>query len=148
MNSILVPLDESNERSLRASYFALELAKRTASKVMLLSIEDGSSGGAVQRKTLGHSGEFGGEIDRLVSDSLTAGIPIETHVTGGDYLERVVDFAQRHNVSRVVVALPKRGSAAFAVLERRIIALRERLSCVLVTVRAREDRDQTWRETG
>jgi hypothetical protein len=148
MNSILVPLDESDERSLRASYFALELAKRTASKVLLLSIENGPRVGAVRTGIPGQHGEMGGEIERLVNDSLMAGIPIEAHVTGGDYLERVIDFAQRHNVSRVVVALPKRGSAAFAELETRIIALRERLSCVLVTVRSREDRDHIWRETG
>jgi hypothetical protein len=148
MNSILVPLDDNDERSLRASYFALEFAKRTASKVLLLSIENGPNGDAVRRKTLSEHGEIGEEIDRLVNESLMAGIPIETYVTGGDYLERVIDFAQRHNVSRVVVALPRRGSAAFAALEKRIIALRERLSCVLVTVRSREDREQTWLETG
>jgi hypothetical protein len=148
MNSILVPLDDSHERSLRASYFAVEFAKRTASKVLLLTIENGPGAGAPRSSAVGGRGERGEEIDRLVNDSLMAGVPIETYVTGGDYLERVIDFAQRHNVSRVVVALPKRGSAAFAEFEQRIIALRERLSCVLVTVRSREDQDRTWLETG
>ena len=141
MTNILVPLDHHRDLQLRAAYFALEFAKRTGAKVLFLNIRpertaaESISGASTLNDTPGE------DLDHLVNDSLMAGLQIETYVTNGDFVQRVAEFARHHNVSRVILALPEDDGPGGAEAASRLHALKDKLSCALVTVRPRHDTD-------
>ena len=140
MTKILVPLDGRGDPWVRAAYFALEFAKRTAAKVLFLDIAPELGAPPTRRQPIDEAhGTLGHELDRLIAGSLALGIPVETYVTNGDFVERVAEFARHHNVSRIVLAMPEGEGPASARAEDRLRALQEQLSCVLVTVRPRQD---------
>lgn len=140
MTNILVPLDGSGEPWVRAAYFALEFAKRAAAKVLFLRIAPTPDvRPARQHRLEGSQGDLGEDLDRLIANSLALGIQVETYLTTGDFVERVAEFARHHNVSRIVLALPEGEGPDSARAEARVTALQEQLSCVLVTVRSRQE---------
>jgi Universal stress protein family len=140
VTKILVPLDGSSDPWVRAAYFALEFAKRTAAKVLFLSFAPGPGARPARRQPLddAHVG-LGEELDHLIAGSLALGIQVETYVTNGDFVEGVAEFARHHKVSRIVLALPEGDDPASTRAEGRLNALQEQLNCVLVTVRSRQD---------
>lgn len=139
MTNILVPLDTRNSLQLRAAYFALEFAKRTGAKVLFLTIQLGGTPGGSDGLDRARDGEFEQDLDRLINDSLIAGLQIESYVTTGDYIERVIEFAEHHNVSRVILALPEADEPGRAEAASRLDALQRNLTCGLVTVRPRHE---------
>jgi len=139
VTNILVPLDSHRGLQLRAAYFALEFAKRTGAKVLFLNIERERAGRRSNARSTTHSDKLSEDLDHLINDSLMAGLQIETYVTSGDYVERVIEFAEHHNVSRVILALPEDDGPGGAEATSRLTALQEHLNCALVTVRQRHD---------
>jgi nucleotide-binding universal stress UspA family protein len=139
VTNILVPLDHHRDLQLRAAYFALEFAKRTGAKVLFLNIRRERSDSQPNTLSAAHSGPLGEDLDHLINDSLMAGLQIESYVTNGDYVQRVTEFAEHHNVSRVILALPEDDGPRGAEAASRLNALKDRLSCALVTVRPRHD---------
>ena len=139
MTNILVPLDTRRSLQLRAAYFALEFAKRTGAKVLFLNIRRGGTSGRSDDHDGPRRGDFENDLERLINNSLIAGIQIESYVTNGDYVERVIEFARCHNVSRVIVALPEANEPGGAEAASRLDVLQQKLSCGLVTVRPRHE---------
>lgn len=139
MTNILVPLDTRRSLQLRAAYFALEFAKRTGAKVLFLNIQRGGASEEPDDRDGAREGEFEKDLDRLINNSLIAGLQIESYVTNGDFTERVIEFAEHHNVSRVILALPEAGEPGRAEAASRLDALQRKLSCGLVTVRPRHE---------
>jgi nucleotide-binding universal stress UspA family protein len=139
VNKILVPLDSHHSLQLRAAYFALEFAKRTGAKVLFLDIQRSSDDEGPDSPSPARDEELGEDLHRLINSSLMEGLQIETYVTNGDYVERVIEFADHHNVSRVILALPEAGETGAPKAASTVEALQERLSCGLVTVRPRYD---------
>jgi nucleotide-binding universal stress UspA family protein len=141
MTNILVPLDHHRDLQLRAAYFALEFAKRTGAKVLFLNIRPERTAGESKSSSAALNDTPGADLDHLVNDSLMAGLQIETYVTNGDFVQRVAEFARHHNVSRVILALPDDEGPGGAEAASRLHALKDSLSCALVTVRPRHDAD-------
>jgi hypothetical protein len=139
MTNVLVPLDSRRGRQLTAAYFALEFAKRTGAKVLFLRILPGALEDPSQVDPAGAGEEIEDDLGRLINDSLMSGLRIETHVTHGDFVERVAEFAQHHNVSRVVLAVQDDSGPGWREEMSRMDNLRERLGCALVTVRQRQE---------
>ncbi len=139
MTNILVPLDTRRSLHLRAAYFALEFAKRTGAKVLFLNILRGQTPDLTETFAAAREGALEEELDRLINNSLIEGLQIETYVTKGDYVERVIEFAEHHNVSRVIRALPEADEPGGAEAASRLDVLQRKLSCGLVTVRPRHD---------
>jgi len=145
VTNILVPLDSHRGLQLRAAYFALEFAKRTGAKVLFLNIEREGSRGQSNSHSATRGDKLSEDLDHLIHDSLMAGLQIETYVTTGDYVERVAEFAEHHNVSRVILALPEVNGPGGAEAASRLSALQDHLNCALVTVRPRHDAPGTAR---
>jgi len=141
MTNILVPLDHHRDLQLRAAYFALEFAKRTGAKVLFLNIRPERTAGESKSSSAALNDTPGADLDHLVNESLMAGLQIETYVTNGDFVQRVAEFARHHNVSRVILALPDDKGPGGAEAASRLHALKDSLSCALVTVRPRHDAD-------
>ena len=139
MTNILVPVDTHRRLHLRAAYFALEFAKRTGAKVLFLNILHGRTPEPSDSHATARVDELDRDLDRLINNSLIAGLQIETYVTNGDYVQRVIEFAEHHNVSRVILALPEADEPGGAEAASRLDALQQNLSCGLVTVRPRHD---------
>lgn len=146
MNTILVPSDSNSELSLHAVYFALEFAKRTGARVLFLTVDRNRTARSPEREPPTLTDGVSPELERAISSGRVGGLEVESHVTDGDYVGQVAAFARDHNVSRVVMALPEPDDAAFSRVEEQVIALRNQLGCVLVTVRPRKDRHGTVAE--
>jgi hypothetical protein len=140
VNTLLVPSDGNDELSLHAVYFALEFAKRTGARVLFLTVDRDQGMRSAVRQPLATASGVRPELERVICSGRVGGLEVETHVTDGDYVGQVAAFARDHHVSRVVMALPEPDDAAFARVEEQVTALRNRLGCVLVTVRPRKDR--------
>jgi len=139
VTSILVPVDTDSSLHMRAAYFALEFAKRTGAKVLFLNIRHGRTPELPEADAAARDDELERGLDRLINNSLIAGLQIETYVTNGNFVERVIEFAENHNVSRVILALPETDGPGGSEAATRLDVLQQKLSCGLVTVRPRHD---------
>jgi hypothetical protein len=139
VTNILVPLDYPRDLQLRAAYFALEFAKRTGAKVLFLNFQAERSADQALSRSAALDDKLGEDLDDLINHSLMAGLQIETYVTNGDFVQRVAEFARHHNVSRVILALPESDGPGGSEAASRLHALKDSLTCALVTVRPRHD---------
>jgi hypothetical protein len=138
MNRILVPIKDSSLLSLSASYFAIEFAKRKPAKILFLIFSPPLAEGGRFSSAEGME-KWQKQFDGLIQQGRGKKIEMELYFSHDEYFKAVAQFAQEHNITQIIIAIPHPHGEDYNKLNHEVDALRNRVECQLVTVRPREE---------
>jgi hypothetical protein len=143
MNKILVPIKDFSAPSLSASYFAIELAKRTSqTRIFFLIFRRPLSGeGKDPKGPAGREGEpsWQKQFETLIHQALSEKMDLEMHHSSDEYVQAVARFVVDHHIGEVIIALPSEEDGLFREIRQDIQKLQGKVECRLVTVRPKEE---------
>jgi hypothetical protein len=140
MNRVLVPIHDFSRLSLSASYFAIKFAQRNPAKVLFLIFSKASLGESPS--SLKKEEEiWQREFDGLIQQARTEKIHLELFFSSDEYLEAVSRFAQDHNATEIIVALPQVQDPAYPRLIREVNQLRDQVENQIILVKPKEEPD-------
>ena len=138
MHKILVPIEDFSWLSMSAAYFAVEFAKRNPTKILFLIFTPASDG-----KTTGPTPKinlYPKSFDDLIQQARADKINLDLLYSNEGYLETVRRFAQDHNISEIIIAVPQGQESVYQTLTQKIDALRSSVTSQIVLVRPKEDK--------
>jgi nucleotide-binding universal stress UspA family protein len=138
MNKILVPIENFSPLSLTAAYFAVEFAKRNPTKILFLVFSPSPETG--KTNPVPNSEAWPKPFDELVQKARAEKINIDLFFSNENYLETIPRFAQDHNISEIIIAVPPAQEPGYQALNQQIDVLRSSVTSQLVIVRPKEDR--------
>jgi hypothetical protein len=140
MNKVLVPIQNFSRLSLSASYFAIKFAERNPAKDLFLIFSKASLGEGPS--TLKKEEEmWQREFDGLIQQARTEKIHLELFFSSDEYLGAVSRFAQDHNPTEIIVALPQVQDPAYPRLIQEVNQLRDQVENQIILVKPKEETD-------
>ncbi len=140
MNKILVPLDKFSEISLNAARYAVEFAKRSASKPIFLFLsrnDDAKSAYFVTdvSQAVEKEKKIRKKIELLIDQTTMEGINIEQYECRGEYIEKVCEFVRNLSITEIVIAVPDKKDKHYKKIKKNISLLVQMTSCRVLTVK-------------
>lgn len=143
MNKILVPVKDFSALSLSASFFAIELAKRTSqTKIFFLIFRSGNPEEAQEFKgNSSRSGEFSWQkqFETLIHQALGDKMNLEMFYSSDEYVQAIPRFVEDYHIGEIIIALPSEEDGLFKEIQQDIKKLQGKVECRLVTVRPKEE---------
>ena len=146
MNKILVPIQQFSWLSLSASYFAIEFAKRSPTKIQFLIFAEtcGEEKGPASSKK--KEEPWRRQFDGLIQQAREEKIELELFFSNEKYLEGVSQFARDHNTARIIIALPQVQDTIYDTLIQDVNFLRSQLENQIVIIKPKEERSlEGWK---
>lgn len=138
MSGFLIPVREYSPPTLASVQFALELHKRTGSRLHFLFIH--SDGDTVpeswppQTSTSPARHNEQSIKELIARQARDAGDLLEMHERSGDYLDEVCDVALHKHVDEIIVAVPDPDDPLHAAISQEISMLMRRTHCRVLTI--------------
>jgi hypothetical protein len=140
MSKILVPIKDFSALSLSASYFAIELAKRTSqTKIFFLIFQPPDLKPAKEIKGRSSESNWQKQFETLIHQALGDKMNLEIFYSSDDYVQAVSRFAKDYHIGEVIIALPSEEDGLSKEIRQDIKKLQGKVECRLVTVRPKED---------
>jgi hypothetical protein len=143
MNKILVPIKDFSALSLSASYFAIELAKRTSqTRIFFLIFQQPlAKEGKDPKVPSAREGEssWHKRFETLIHQALDDKIDLELHYSSDEYVQSVTRFVVDHHIGEIIIALPSEEDGLSREIRQDIQKLQSKVECRLVTVRPKEE---------
>jgi len=146
MNKILVPIQQFSWLSLSASYFAIEFAKRSPTKIQFLIFAEtcGEEKGPASPKK--KEEPWRRQFDGLIQQAREEKIELELFFSNEKYLEGVSQFARDHNTARIIIALPQVQDTIYDTLIQDVNFLRSQVENQIVIIKPKEERNpEGWK---
>lgn len=138
MSGFLIPIREYSPRTLASVQFALELHKRTGSRLHFLFIHPDTKftpEPSPAHAPSPHAHRSEQRIKELItSQAEAAGDLLEMHERGGDYLDTVCDVALDKHADEIIVAMPDSDDPLHALISQEIAMLMRRTHCRVLTI--------------
>jgi hypothetical protein len=147
MQKLLVPIENFSGRSLSATYFAIEFAKRNPAKLFFLIFsnfpqEESSSAAVEQRGDLQRK-----QFEDLLQRARAEKINLEIFYSNEPFYEGTSQFSKDHGLTEIVMALPSERDPAYPRLMEQVGQLRNDLESQLIIVKPKEEKIVTSEKT-
>jgi hypothetical protein len=143
MNKILVPIKDFSSLSLSASYFAIELAKRTSqTKIFFLIFRPPNPKEAHEIKgpySRRDESSWQKQFETLIHQALGDKMNLEMFYSSDEYVQAVSRFVVDYHIGEIIIALPSEQDALSKEIRQDIQKLQGKVECRLVTVRPKEE---------
>jgi len=137
MSKILVPIKGFSELALSASYFAIELAKRTSqAKVFFLIFQPSNQKSGKGRDT---DSLWQKQFEELVRQALDEKINLELFQSSKNYVPAISQFVKDYHIGEVIIALPSEEDGAAKEIRQDLKHLQGKAECRLVTVKPKDE---------
>jgi hypothetical protein len=140
MSKILVPIKEFSALSLSASYFAIELAKRTSqTKIFFLIFQPPDPKPVKEGKGRSSESNWQQQFETLIHQALGDKMSLEMFYSSEEYVRAISRFVEDYHIGEVIIALPSEEEGLSKEMRQDIQKLQGRVECRLVTVRPKEE---------
>jgi hypothetical protein len=137
MSKILVPIKDFSALALSASYFAIELAKRTSqAKVYFLIFQPPSPKPGRGRDS---DSPWQKQFEALVHQALGEKINLELFHSSQNYVQAISQFVKDYHIGEVIIALPSEEDGPAKEIRQDLKQLQGKAECRLVTVKPKEE---------
>lgn len=147
MHKLLVPIENFSGRSLSATYFAVEFAKRNPAKIFFLIFSriprEGNQSAARKQDDLQRN-----QFEELIQRARSEKINLEIFYSNEDFYEATSQFCKDHGLTEIIVALPSERDPAYPGLVDQISQWRNNLESQLIIVKPKEEKLMTLETAG
>jgi nucleotide-binding universal stress UspA family protein len=133
MEKILVGL-YPGKTSLWAAVHALNLSKRINAKIYFLLVLDPEAKGSEESMVHKVEASMKSNLESLIEEGISDGIPINYYITYGQYDNELVKFVKQNKITMLVVASPTPQDGCFEDFEDLIEKIRHRIECRIEVV--------------
>ena len=139
MSKILVPVKDFSPLSLSASYFAIELAKRTSQTKIYFLIFQSPNPQIKDSKGRNSESNWRKQFEALIHQALSDKMNLEIFYSAEDYVQAIAQFVKDYHIGEVIIALPSEEDGLSREIRQDIQKLQGKVECRLVTVRPKEE---------
>jgi hypothetical protein len=137
MSKILVPIKSYSDLALSASYFAIELAKRTSqAKVFFLIFQSPNPKPGKGREP---DSSWQAQFEALVHQALDEKVNLELLHSSKSYVQAISQFVKDYHIGEVIIALPSEEDGPAKEIRQDLKHLQGKAECRLVTVKSKEE---------
>jgi nucleotide-binding universal stress UspA family protein len=133
MEKILVGL-YPGKTSLWAAVHALSLSKRINARLYFLLVIDPVTKGSDESQVRQIEASMKSNLESLIEEGLSDGIPVDYYITHGQYDNELVKFVKENKITMLVVGSPTPHDGRFADFEELLEKIRHRIDCRIEVV--------------